>query len=83
MEDTVNGAEVRELLAAIRDALDPPAAATFEGVTARHNLLASRAAYLAGALGQALESGHLPYAQPIQHLAGQALPYQPAGSDGK
>jgi hypothetical protein len=79
VQDLIPGAEVGELLAAIRDALDPPAPVTYEGLEVRARLIASRAAYMAGAIDQALVSGHLPSPVPIRNLAGQALPYQPKG----
>lgn len=79
MQDLIPGAEVEQLLTAIRDALDPPFPATYEGIASRDRLIASRADFMIGAISEALVSGHLPSAVPIRNLAGQPLPYQPKG----
>jgi hypothetical protein len=85
MEDTVPGAEVRDFAAALRDALDPPNPASLEGWDLHDRMLVDRAAHIAGALRSLIEDTgrpiHLAEVQTaiIRELAGQALPYEPAG----
>lgn len=57
MPDTVPAAEVRDLIAAIRDALDPPNPSRYDGWQTRSELLARRADYMLGVL-EALAGGN-------------------------
>ena len=82
MQETMT-AEVRVLLAAIRDALSPPSAAMYDGLAVRERMIARRADYMAGVLGQAVESGHLPGAAIFQRMAAEPLGYEPMPEGGK
>ena len=82
MPDTYDGAEVRELLAAIRDTLSPPQAATYEGLDVRDRVIASRANFMQGAITQALGAGRLPELTYIRYLAGMTLGYEPMPEGG-
>jgi hypothetical protein len=82
MPDTYDAAEVRELFAAIRDALNPPQAYTYDGLDVRDRVIASRANFMQGAITQALGAGRLPELTYIRQLAGMPLGYEPVpGSD--
>ena len=82
MPDTYDGAEVRELFAAIRDTLSPPQAATYEGLDVRDRVIASRANFMQGAITQALGAGRLPELTYIRYLAGMTLGYEPMPEGG-
>jgi hypothetical protein len=90
MQDTYDAAEVRELLAIIADALDPPFAAP--GRPGRADLLEHRAAIISGAIRPVADGGAGPrHAMYLRELLAEPLGYEPkpqggtdaAGSEGK
>jgi len=83
VQDTFSAAEVRELLAVIAAALDPPFAAPGQLLWVRAELIEHRAAVISGALGPIVTGPAGPRnAMHLRELLNEPLGYEPLPEGG-
>lgn len=83
MQDTYDAAEVRELLAVIAGALNPPFTAPGQRPGLRAELIERRAAAITGALDSIVDGTSRPlHAMHLRRLLSQPLGYEPKPEGG-